>query len=1138
MVYTETSSAVVRSQYMMIDNVEGLTTFPLDAPDGTYQRPSYTFDSNHQTGLSLLQDAVTWIVDGQPGFSIGLNRNVTVGGAEPTNYGTLTQGEGVVFLHATDNISNRAVAQSLLTVVGATLYYVDITGASRALSVKNGNVTGPTISTATAAVTFDGTSGKTIKNSTLLIDSDRTLGIPESYTYVNDVGTSLTVAGVQAAGVPMLLVSPAMATLTQGSVHTRGYAFTNDSSGLFLAANVLTMTMNGEAGIGVHKNGAATNVLLCASDVVNYGESTQGVGVVYIGESTTVPTTPPASGGYLYVVGPSLMFMNADKTVNLTSGVTSTSTVTTLNGVVRFHGTTGGVIEDSGVTVDVSGRWLAASYGFATDTRLMTPSFAEIHIVTAGTTAAHFTPTATVFYQSTHVGNGSNVAPSYSFTAAPSTGICCDATTLSLVAGGVVGLSSSNVVTSLCGPPATTTGDGAGVLFLNDTLLAPSTNPIGGGFLYAAGNQLYFRDTSGLITILTVHVVGTPGATDNAVTIFSGASGAQIQSSLVTVSDDGALFVANGTATSPAFSFQSATSIGMLWSGVVELTANGSRLTVGETRVTSSVNVLGGNGSASAPTYALGAAGLYYTTNVVHVSVDGEAAMSVGSSGNVHVHGTDVTYTGGKNVVHLENVHTYPTATLASGGLLFVYNNDLIFYSNTGSSTTLSGTQNVHCAGTSTPGALVYCSDTSGQSIAAATAVSTDGTKLSSKLRYSSDALGLTTTGSDLIMTFGNGKRITLTSASMTCTNVPVFADTSIRVGGANGVDGRITSSTFTLNHLNAAGTFSWRQQNIPIFATNATTRNLVVSNSIEIVGPSGNLTIGRRDAAYAVNSVGSLRLLLNNVLSATVQPTKLVIEGYISNTTSSLSKYLASDGSSSSPSYSFAADKTSGLAYDAATQSLCMFKNSDLSACISATSTNACNIAVCTAGVPSYNGGEGVLYVGVVNVAPTSNSTGAYLYVNTTHSLRYVPNVSTTSSMCSLNAKATRAYCTLTTSVPPNTSVNLNNENWIDVQRTGVTRTLGMLSIADTNTTVMVEIRATWDQNSTGVRRLSITTGDTYTVESSSIVTAVTGSTTSHSVRVLKRLTTANLKFAAQIYHTSSSAVDCSLVFTFICMN
>ena len=94
------------------------------------------------------------------------------------------------------------------------------------------------------------------------------------------------------------------------------------------------------------------------------------------------------------------------------------------------------------------------------------------------------------------------------------------------------------------------------------------------------------------------------------------------------------------------------------------------------------------------------------------------------------------------------------------------------------------------------------------------------------------------------------------------------------------------------------------------------------------------------------------------------------------------------------------------------------------------------------------------------------------------------------------------------------------------------------MLSIADTNTTVMVEIRATWDQNSTGVRRLSITTGDTYTVESSSIVTAVTGSTTSHSVRVLKRLTTANLKFAAQIYHTSSSAVDCSLVFTFICMN
>jgi hypothetical protein len=682
------------------------------------------------------------------------------------------------------------------------------------------------------------------------------------------------------------------------------------------------------------------------------------------------------------------------------------------------------------------------------------------------------------------------------------------------------------------------------VVFLNTAMLTPSGNPSSGGFLYVDGRQLYFRDTTGLTTPLTVHLVGPGSSTNDAVVIFDATDGTHVQNSSVIITNDGALCVGDGSATTPGLSFIDADHIGMYRSATqVHLTAGGE-LSAGSGTVTCSVPLQGVNGNEASPTFSFAdlTTGLYYISNHVCMSTGGYRAASVGLFGNVNLSGTGAASSGGKNVVYMEDVVTIPSGSLDSGGILYINNTVLVFHNQSGSTVNLGGGVYITGPTTSTPTALAYWSGTDGTTILSSTSLASDNTKLIGKLRYSSDALSVTCSGTDLLMQFGIGKTVVITPTTVTCPNVPVFAETSVRVGG--GVDCTMSGTTFTMNNRNATGTFDWRQNGSAIFSTNAS-NNLVLANSLQVSGVNGQLSIGPlTSTSYGVSTVEDLLISVNNYDTVTVTSTgvsnapTLLTHGNLLNQATG-SSFRAPNGSVAAPSYSFRNDMSSGMMYDATTQSVGMVKSGDLSACVSAGPTTGCNIGMCTTTFPSYNDGEGIAYIGQAEVPPTVNSVGGYLYVTDLHALKFVVDVNSVVQNCNLNAKSKRADVQITVNIDSHTTINLDGYNWVTVDSAGVEgMSTGALSISDTNSTVLVNVHAVWASNPTGYRRVCITSGISHTIESRSVVATVNGESTYQSTDCVKRLTVANLPFAVQVYQNSGVALSCDIKMTLIRMN
>ena len=149
---------------------------------------------------------------------------------------------------------------------------------------------------------------------------------------------------------------------------------------------------------------------------------------------------------------------------------------------------------------------------------------------------------------------------------------------------------------------------------------------------------------------------------------------------------------------------------------------------------------------------------------------------------------------------------------------------------------------------------------------------------------------------------------------------------------------------------------------------------------------------------------------------------------------------------------------------------------------------------------------------------------------------------VTDTDSHSTLNSMSRRARVSLIGyTVSDATSDDLDGETWTDIDSAGVNgTTTGALSIPSVNTTVMVVAHATWVSNTTGYRRVSITTGGGHTVEATSTSEAVNGDVTSQTVTLVRRLESgdANLQFATQVYQNSTGNLDVDVTMTLVRLN
>ena len=640
MSFTERSSEVLDARFLVVDNADPLAGFPLRASDGSISSPSYAFEQNPGTGMTLVSDNITFGVNGTGSLVVGMEGNVAIAGGVPGDYGGTTPGEGVLLIHESTTPPTSVTNGGMLYVSGNTLNFLDKHGAVVPLTSKTGDVTGPGASTQNAIASFNGATGKIIQNSLLIGTSASTLQTPDGtasdnvYTFTADTNTGLyyDLASLQfaAGGVGRFRVGSGSVNmfntiaslLPDGTIGSPAYSLSGaTSSGIFLSGTDVHLVSAGANSLVVDDVGAAVpNTSLAGAPPSNYGVTTPGVGVVFIPEATTVPVGVPNNGAgtVVYVTGGDLFtLVGSGVARDMTQCIEETSGTTVLNSIARFSGTTGKIVQDSGAaTIDSSGQWevnvgtaSSAAYGFTSGANTgiyrKFSGLAGVSVTALGSSVFETSSTQITSTEVSLVPDGSVAAPTHGFVSSTDSGMFLDSTgSLTLTSGGTAGLfmhDDHNV--GVCGVPSNTFGGGTGVFWVRGVSTQPSTNPSGGVLVYVDGDEVVVRNPSGDVITLTDEVTGPGSATDEAIAIFSGTGGATIQNSLVTGTDAGQTRTGDGTAATPAYSFTSDPNTGMYISGTdVMLSAGaGDQLLVDGATVQASVSFAFPAGTQSVP---------------------------------------------------------------------------------------------------------------------------------------------------------------------------------------------------------------------------------------------------------------------------------------------------------------------------------------------------------------------------------------------------------------------------------------------------------------------------------------------------------------------------------------------------------
>jgi len=1189
----EDSVHVLGARFLVLDGADPLSGFPLRAPDGSTANPSYSFESDSTSGLSLVSDNLVFGNGGSASLVVGMDGNATLSGGPPSNYAS---GEGVVLIHEATTIPTSAVGGGSLYVSGNELNFINTDGASITLTAKTGDVSGSGAVTLNSVATFSGVTGKVVQESVLLAtDSDTLLGPDGSggtnfYTFTGDVDTGLFNSSgtleLSAGGSGRVQVGPTNVSCTSGvsvrvpdgSVSSPTYSFTNSSdSGMYVSGTSVHVSASGTDSLIVDDVGGAVPNVAIASSPSNYGVTTPGVGVVFVPEASVIPSGVPnaGTGAVLYVSGDSLNLLNASgMSHDLTKCIEESSGTTTVNGVIRFDGTTGRLVQDtSTLTVDSAGQWAgpvgsagSPTYSFTSDpdTGMFRSGAGVVGLSTNATSQLTVSSSSMNVVPELVIPSGTGSLPGLAFASTISSGIYLDSSSaVAFASGGASSMavhSSRNVV--MCGASTNAFGGGDGVLWIREASSIPSSNPSSGGLLYASGNTLQYRTPSGTTFTLTDPVAGPGSATDEAFAVFSGVSGEVIQNGVVTGTDAGQLRTGDGNSSNPALSFASDPDTGMYISGAdVFLTSGGGdQMFVNGTSVTCGVPLGIPDGSVASP-------GLSFTsdpntgfhtglTNQFSVGVGGQSvvtALGVGSASNLSLTGA-MNFGNGEGVVYLGDASVIPAGVLTSGSVLYVSGDNLIQHDDAGTTTTLNSSPTSFISGPDSSGVdqVAFWDSTDGTSFDAAGSVTLTSTQITSNGFRAGVGTSIVDDTSRLAFTTASSNSMLIGTGEVE-TLIPFHVDAGLRIGGATGVLESVSAANFTTNLLNASGHLIWKVNGSTIFTTDS--GDLTTSNSLLFPSGTETLTISSLDATtYGISSTSTGTADDIRFESAAASLTCTTTHSVLGNATVMFSNNTPSmrmavsqkihmdDGSIASPAYTYDSSPDSGMMYDSTTSSvgLCAKGKLGLAQSAGASSTN---LAFATATFPSsYNGGDGVIYIGEVISLPDENFGGNQMYVSSDDDMRFIIDYTDDDLNTTLNSAARRANITLSSFSVSNSLVrNLDVLIWTDVSSAGVGgATLGSLSIVTEETTVMVILEVKWVSNATGYRRASITTGAGNTVEATSTTNAVSGIETVQTVTLVRRLESgdSNLTFAAQVFQNSGVSLNVDVTMSMIRLN
>ena len=1179
MFLSETSKTIASGTFVVVDGIESVNGYPLSAPSGTVSAPSYSFSADSGSGLYLTSLGDMGVsVSGTNSVTLSADSNVTLGGDGPSSYGG---GQGVTFVpqvSTTPTFAPNGGSGGLLYVDGTALFYTNSLGVNVNLTSLSGDLSGPGSATDNRAVLFSGTSGKIIKDSTMFVDvgganpvvsldPSNTPGAPR-YSFLSDATSGMytpaaNTLGFSTLGVQRLQVNVGSVvfsvpvSLPTGNVSSPALQFSD--GGMYSSGGSVLFANGGLTPMSLNPN---SNVTIGGVTPSNYAG---GQGVTLIREVTGVPTGATTGGISMYAQGAALKAMTTGGSVIELTACLEGAASSTDTAVVRFDGTVGDLVQDTptmlvsntGEITSSDGTASLPTYAFQGDvgSGLYRVSGDTLGIATSGVQRVQISDTHMTSTVRLLAPDGTSASPGITVTGDTNSGLFMNGSSLSFSGNGDVAFSASaNRNLSIMGDVAGSYGGGEGVVFLNQAVTDPTTNPTLGGLVYVPSGDvetLAYRDTSGTVTVLNSVMEGPESSTDRAVARWDGVDGRNMQNSDVIVTAAGAVLGGDGLATSPTYSFAGDPDTGLFatGSGVGVSVGGSTTVTVGASSVSSTQNV-------SMPVGLVGAPSLSFTsdpdTGVYHPSADTVSFVGGGSSGlavtlvaaalnsNVTLCSDTLGYGGttqGERVVKIDDVVVAPSGTATGGGRLYVSGTTINFHDDIGGIVDLENV--VSGPVSSTSGAMLRWDGASGGLVKNSgvsvvesgtyiqTPATTSATPTFSFTSATTDGVYFPSSTSVAVCTSGTD-RVTVSSGAITVPGA-VQADAGVEVGGAAGTSYSLSVANFISDVQTGSGTFEWSNSSGSILATSGL--DLSFPNNMVFTEGTESLTVGHNGTTFDFNSDGTtpkdMVISVGGVDIVDFNSTGDVTVTGVATTTGRIS---VSSSSVSTSEYSYSPGLPNrGYKYSGGNNTSMGVANAP-----GITFKEDHNVSFSSSVSTSF--GSGIIFIQNNSGLPTSLGANTLVLHNDTDvGLGLLTQVPLRSVM---DAGCERATITLTTSVSASTSTDTDGLTWTLVDDNGVLgTTLGRLV---TNDDCFVGLTATaeWASDSTGYRRLSImrrTTGPVYTRLNGVTTTAVNGDITAQTVYFFGSLSAANDELTVQVEQTTSGALSVDLSMSFI---
>lgn len=1165
----EISKTVASATMVVVNGIETVTGFPLVAPDGSADAPSYSFANDTGSGLYLTPGGdMSMSVSGVTSWAMSPASNVTLAGGVPVSYGG---GSGVLHLPQVSSPPSAAPnggSGGALYVSSESLFFTNNLGVNVNLTNLSGDLNGPGSSSDDRAVVFSGISGKIIKNSTLFLDAANsavltpsgTAGAP-SFSFGSDPTTgmynpSADELGFASEGVLRMHLNSSEVTFTTplrlpaGSAANPGLGISD--GGMYFSDGSVVFANDSTACMAVSPG---PNIALGGGIPTNYGS---GAGVTLLHQVTVAPTGASTGGISVYTDGNSVKGMTTSGAVIDLASCVEGPASSTDNTIARFDGA-GDLLKGSNVTVADTGEVTAPTgsvtlptYSFSSDTGtgLYQVGSDSLGVSTEGVNRVTFDTsgksTSTVRLLAS---NGAVGAPSLSFTGDTDTGIYTDATNVIFSGNAKPALAVSPGRNLSVGGVASSYGGGSGVVFFNQAAVDPTTNPTNGGLLYVPAGDvevLRYRSDTGVVTDVNGNLDGPDVSVDRAVARWDGTSGNVIKNSNVTVSAAGSMLGVDGDASSPSYGLVGDTDTGLFSSGSLGVSVGGSEaLTVSVASVTSSVSVAVPSGLVGTPSISFTSdtdTGLFHpSADTVSFVGGGSAGMAVtlipgGTNPNVTLCSGTLGYGGtteGERVVKIDDVSVAPSGTATGGGRLYVSGTSAFYHDYLGGIVDL--TELATGPGTSAVGNILRWDGTSGNVVQSST-LSIVGDDVVAGDRAAGAPSFSFTSATDAGVYFPDADSISVDASGVAqltvgtdVTVVPaLYADTSVEIGGASGVNYSLSGTNFISDVQAGTGSFTWSNTTGSIMSTSGL--DLSFTNNMVFTEGTETFSIGHDGTNYVFDSAGTSP----NELSVRVAGSSLFTfdsTGDIScPALTSSGRVVATSTVSSTSDYVF----TNIIG----NRGLLHFDTNSWGAGLGSAAAISFHPDnnVTFGGTAKPLSGEGTVTIANITSPVTSGIANHFLlYAEFGAGVYGLGGMTSSSDRTLLDAGRERAKITLTTSIPTSTVTDTDGLTWVEVDVNGVSGTTTGRMVTSDDCFVGFTATAVWASNSVGFRRLSVmrrAAGPVYTELNSVSIMAVNGDVTTQTVYFFGSTTD---ELTVRVEQTSGGALSVDLSASFV---